>query len=111
LLGDDRDVEALQLPESDTLTCATRGSRARAAASISWHNATFFAKGISASGSSAPYIAWFVRGGGALGAPLAGSSNLSVAAARSIAATLSSLAWEKAVISPDTPRRPKPDPL
>ena len=32
-----------------------------------------------------------------------------VAAARSIAASLISLAWAKAVVSPVTPRRPKPD--
>ena len=49
--------------------------------------------------------------GGALGPAFDTSSNFSVCAARSIAATLSSLAWLKAVISPDTPRRPKPDPL
>ena len=43
------------------------------------------------------------------GAPPAGSSSFSVAAARSIAASLISLAWAKAVVSPDTPRSPKPD--
>ena len=53
-----------QLPDSATLTCATRGSRARAAASIAWHSSTFLAKGIADSGSSAPYIARLVRGGG-----------------------------------------------
>ena len=37
-----------------------------------------------------------------------GSSSFSVAAARSIAASLISLAWAKAVVSPVTPRRPKP---
>ena len=43
--------------------------------------------------------------------PFAGSSSFSVAAARSIAASLISLAWAKAVVSPVTPRRPKPDEL
>ena len=41
-------------------------------------------------------------------APLAGSSTAIVSAARRIAASLSSLAWAKAVVSPETPRRPKP---
>jgi hypothetical protein len=56
-------------------------------------------------------MARLVRGGGGAAAPFAGSSNLSVCAARSIAAALISLAWAKAVISPDTPRRPKPESL
>ena len=99
----------LQLAASATLTWATRGSRARAAASIRSHKATFSANGISDSGSSAPYIAWLVRCGGAAGAPFAGSSNFRVAAARSIAASLISLAWAKAVVSPVTPRSPKPE--
>ena len=60
----------LQLAASDTLTWATRGSRARAAASICWHSATLSANGIRLSGSSAPYIAWLVRGGGGAGARL-----------------------------------------
>ena len=99
----------LQLAARLTLTWATRGSRARAAASIRWHSATLSANGIRLSGSSAPYIAWLVRCGDAAGSPLRGSSSLSVAAARSIAASLISLAWAKAVVSPDTPRRPKPE--
>ena len=90
-------------------TWATRGSRARAAASICWHSATLSANGIADSGSSAMYIAWLVRAGGGAGTPLAGSSSFNVAAARSIAAALISLAWAKAVVSPDTPRRPKPE--
>ena len=61
------------------------------------------------SGSSAVYIAWLVRCGGGAGRPFAGSSSFSVAAARSIAAALISLAWAKAVVSPATPRSPKPD--
>ncbi len=51
---------------------------------------------------------WCVRGGGA-GVPFAGSSSFSVSAARPIAASLISLAWAKAVVSPETPRRPKPE--
>ena len=47
------------------------------------------------------------RGGPAGGAP-DGSSTDIVSAARRIAASLSSLAWAKAVVSPDTPRRPNP---
>src|SRR5207302_1651850 len=47
----------------------------------------------------------------AAGGPFAGSSSFRVAAARSIAASLISLAWAKAVVSPVTPRRPKPDEL
>src|SRR3546814_4955786 len=42
------------------------------------------------------------------GCVLVGSSRVSVSAARRIAASLMSLAWAKPVISPDTPRRPKP---
>ena len=43
--------------------------------------------------------------------PWRGSSSFRVAAARSIAASLISLAWAKAVVSPVTPRRPKPEAL
>jgi hypothetical protein len=50
-----------------------------------------------------------VRGGGSAASPLRGSSSFRVAAARSIAASLSSLAWANAVVSPVTPRRPKPE--
>ena len=57
----------LQLAASATLTCATRGSRARAAASIFSHSATLSANGTRLSGSSAPYIAWLVRCGGGAG--------------------------------------------
>ncbi len=49
------------------------------------------------------------RGGGGAGRPLPGSSSFIVAAARWIAASVISLAWAKAVVSPVTPRRPKPD--
>jgi hypothetical protein len=41
-----------QLAARLTLTCSTRGSRARAAASIAWHRSTFLAKGMAHSGSS-----------------------------------------------------------
>ena len=99
----------LQLAASETATCATRGSRARAAASIFWQSATFSANGMTASGSSAVYIAWFVRSGGGAGWPFAGSSNFSVAAARSMAAALISLACANAVVSPETPRSPNPE--
>jgi len=92
-----------------TLTWLTRGSRARAAASIRSHSATFSVNGTSDSGSSEPYIAWLVRCGAGAGSPVRGSSSLSVAAARSMAASLISLAWAKAVVSPVTPRKPKPD--
>ena len=98
-------------PPSVTLTCTTRGSRARAAASIFWQSATFLANGTRLSGSSAPYIAWLVRCGEAAARPFAGSSSFSVDAARSIAASLISLACAKAVVSPVTPRRPKPEEL
>ena len=91
----------LQLAASETATWATRGSRARAAASICWHSAT-----LSRERDRRQRVVGAVhrlvgaRGGGA-GAPLAGSSSFSVAAARSIAASLISLAWAKAVVSPD----------
>ena len=63
-----------QLPARLTDTCAMRGSRARAAASISWHSATFFAKGIRSSGFASSYRWRLVRGGGAACGWLAGSS-------------------------------------
>ena len=56
-------------------------------------------------------MARLVRGGGGAAAPVAGSSNFSVCAARSIAAALISLAWAKAVVSPVTPRSPNPESL
>jgi hypothetical protein len=42
------------------------------------------------------------------GLPFAGSSSFSVSPARAMAAAEISLAWAKPVISPETPRRPKP---
>gem|GEM_PF-6974339 len=42
----------LHEPPSMTDTCATRGSRARAAASIAWQSATFLANGIALNGSA-----------------------------------------------------------
>ena len=41
----------LHEPASETVTCLTRGSRARAAASIAWHSSTLRAKGTRLSGS------------------------------------------------------------